>query len=319
VNAHKISSSPLADPAPLPYETFGEWVKAARLAKNWSQSKLAAHASCSIDAIRKIEQNRIEYRPSIQVVTLLAECLEIPLELRAQFMTLARDAPQESAARHSQASPVAPNSPNPPVDGDKATAPPEEQLAQQTRRGLSEILAHKVFLGFGKVSLLSMFVFLVLPALLFGALGGAVWFQQQLAVRQFIEPTPGILALTNREPRVSVIANGRAISNGDTIPRYAQVTVKFAIQNLGAQSLRLATLEAGARGPCPAQCTWASQGQTFSRVRNLVLQPGEIFEYEARRVLTQPGNYFVEPVAQDTHGKYGGITPFTRIEFRVEE
>ncbi len=299
-------------------KTFGEWVKRARNEKGWSQAKLAGRSFCALDTIRAIEQNRTNYRPSLDMAARLADCLEIPAAQRTEFIRLARGGKEDKAEIDI-----------PHLDPELAATTSEihaqtsnnenESLPKVTQPALTQSFVQKYFLWLTQLSTLSILVLILGPVTLFIALGVAIFFQQQWAAHASIEQTPGPLALANREPRIQVLANGRPIANGDTIPRYARVSVTFAVQNLGDQAIRVATLEAGARGPCAAQCTWASQGQPFSRARNLVLGPGEIFEYESSRVLVQPGNYFIEPVVQDIKGKYGGIQPFTRIEFTVSE
>lgn len=316
MNANKISPPPAPSDAPLMFKTFGEWVKAARNEKGWSQAKLAGRSYCSLDTIRAIEQNRTNYRPSLAMASRLAECLEIPDARRAEFIRLARGETGESVETPALL-PTAPMETPAIALSNKPSPLANDSLSNDTQRTLVHTFARKVLFSHSQFSVVTILLIVLVPLMLFLALG--VWFvlQPQWLARASVELTPGPIALVNREPRVQVLVDGRAIANGDTIPRYARVVVKFAVENLGAQTVRLATLEAGARGPCTEKCTWASQGQTFNRVRNLALQPGEIFEYEANRVFTEPGNYFIEPVRQDTNGKYGGINPFSRVELRV--
>ena len=270
---------------------------------------MAGRSFCSLDTIRAIEQNRTNYRPSLEMAARLADILEIPTAQRVEFIQLARGTREVHLEERASAAST-------------QVAPPGTAVSVQVstlqNESFPQTLTQKIFVWHSHVSVVTLFLILFVPLLLLLPL--VVWLvlQQQWTERTRVELTPGPIALENREPRVQVLAGGHAIANGDMLPRYARVTVKFTVENLGEQAVRIATLEAGARGPCAEKCTWASQVQTFNRVRNLLLQPGEIYAYEASRVFTQSGNYFIEPVLQDANEKYGGIAPFTRIEFRVE-
>ena len=68
--------------------SFGIWVKHRRKSLDLTQQELAQRVGCSLSLIFKIESD--ERRPSRQVVDLLAQHLEIPLEQRTSFLKAAR-------------------------------------------------------------------------------------------------------------------------------------------------------------------------------------------------------------------------------------
>jgi len=67
---------------------FGEWLRQRRRALDLTQAELARQVGCSIITIRKIESG--ERRPSQQIAGLLAIHLEVPEELRKEFVQAAR-------------------------------------------------------------------------------------------------------------------------------------------------------------------------------------------------------------------------------------
>lgn len=67
---------------------FGEWLQRRRRELDLTQSQLAVRACCSVFTIRKIELG--ERRPSRQLAGLLAQVLEIPGEIQATFIKVAR-------------------------------------------------------------------------------------------------------------------------------------------------------------------------------------------------------------------------------------
>ncbi len=282
MDAHEISPSAL----PLPFKTFGEWVKHARNAKKWSQAKLAGRSFCSLDTIRAIEQNRTNYRPSLEMAARLAVCLEIPDAQREQFITLAR---AHGLSQNSVTPTVAVPAPIPEL----AALP-----AQPTRVVDAVILRRFEWRGaYGWavatiVVLLGLVLGVAIPAsaiLLWGVIGNAA----------SGGASSGFVALAPREPRISVEANGKLLSNGDEIPRNSRVTVTFVIVNRNSSVVRLAAYGIAGRGPCVAQCTWNSPHASFEAVFNPVLQPGQSVEYQATRLFNEPGAYFVEPFKQD--------------------
>lgn len=299
----QLSSSETHAPA---YDSFGAWVKARRNALKWTQSKLAGRVGCSLDTLRAIEQNRSNYRPSIEMATRFAACLEIPTALREEFIELAR---RTGAA---QEPPL--ESPAPPVGLTLALPPPVQKTNPPLQFGRA------LCLGIAPLSFLTLPIGLLLSVVLFGIVwGGWLVWRLVTAPQVLIVPPSRSIGLAAREPRVEVRVNGRLIANGETIARNTRVSVKFIVENFGDQSIPLGTIEAGARGPCAKRCDWNAAPLSFSRVRGLVLKPSEQYVYESSRVLLQPGYYFVEPVLQDTRGKYGGLAPFTRVEFQVGE
>ncbi|RMH00912.1 MAG: helix-turn-helix domain-containing protein [Chloroflexi bacterium] len=77
----------LADREAVSY-SFGYWLRRRRKALDITQKRLAECAHCSVVTIKKIEAD--ERRPSRQLATILADCLNIPHDKREQFVAMAR-------------------------------------------------------------------------------------------------------------------------------------------------------------------------------------------------------------------------------------
>jgi predicted ATPase/transcriptional regulator with XRE-family HTH domain len=69
-------------------ETFGEWLREQRTARNLTREEFSKRVGCSVSALRKIEYG--ERRPSIQIAELMANCLNVPPEERLTFVRVAR-------------------------------------------------------------------------------------------------------------------------------------------------------------------------------------------------------------------------------------
>lgn len=94
------------------------------------------------------------------------------------------------------------------------------------------------------------------------------------------------------------------------------VTVAFKVQNSDTHPIWIKTLGCGAQGPSDNQVDWRGPQSPFPEVHDIRLQPGETYEFRQSRAFYIFGDYFVEPVMQDGRG-WGGIAPFTRINFTV--
>ena len=68
--------------------SFGAWVRRRRKSLDMLQKELAGRVGCSVTALQKIERD--ERRPSRQLAERLAECLDVPADQRATFLTVAR-------------------------------------------------------------------------------------------------------------------------------------------------------------------------------------------------------------------------------------
>jgi len=68
--------------------TFGEWLRGQRVARNLTREEFSKRVGCSVSALRKIEYG--ERRPSIQIAELMANCLDVPPEERLTFVRVAR-------------------------------------------------------------------------------------------------------------------------------------------------------------------------------------------------------------------------------------
>jgi predicted ATPase/transcriptional regulator with XRE-family HTH domain len=69
-------------------DSFGQWLKFARRARDLTREALADLVSCAPPTLAKIEQG--SRRPSRELATLLVEALQVPLEQRVQVLQLAR-------------------------------------------------------------------------------------------------------------------------------------------------------------------------------------------------------------------------------------
>ncbi|HEY1014997.1 MAG TPA: tetratricopeptide repeat protein, partial [Herpetosiphonaceae bacterium] len=69
-------------------DSFGSWIKTRRQGLRLSQHHLAEQVGCALVTLRKIESD--ERRPSIQIAERLATFLEIPQEMRVDFVRAAR-------------------------------------------------------------------------------------------------------------------------------------------------------------------------------------------------------------------------------------
>src|SRR5215207_3870185 len=92
--------------------TFGEWLRRRRRALDFTQQELAHRVGCGITTIRKFEAG--ERRPSKELATQLAVCLEIAPEEYDRLITFARaerypdrPTPPPPAARPSRSSSAA--------------------------------------------------------------------------------------------------------------------------------------------------------------------------------------------------------------------
>ena len=78
--------------------SFGEWLKRQRMGRGLTQQQLAHQIGCASVTLQKIESE--ERRPSVQIVTRLAEIFEIPKDEQTNFLKYARGdwthAPSES-------------------------------------------------------------------------------------------------------------------------------------------------------------------------------------------------------------------------------
>ncbi|MCK6630485.1 MAG: helix-turn-helix transcriptional regulator [Anaerolineae bacterium] len=68
--------------------TFGEWLRRRRRELDLTRQELAHRVGCGVTTLRKIEAG--ERRPSKELATLLATCLDITPEEHDKFITFAR-------------------------------------------------------------------------------------------------------------------------------------------------------------------------------------------------------------------------------------
>ena len=86
-----------------------------------------------------------------------------------------------------------------------------------------------------------------------------------------------------------------------------RITAALSIENTSSQPITVARLLVAARGPGAVQSEWSAPGVDFPAVSNLVLQPGQRYDYKQSRTFTAAGDYFAEPVYQDAQGRWLGF------------
>ncbi len=115
-----------------------------------------------------------------------------------------------------------------------------------------------------------------------------------------------------------VVVDGLRLS--PAAPRVGQaVTATFRLRNETDHTVTIRRLLAGARGPNACALGWDGPHADFPAVENLTLRPGQEYLYRGSRAFRTPGDYFAEPVMQDTQGRWGGIRPFPRAWFNVAD
>ena len=102
---------------------FGQWLRQRRRSLDLTQAALAQCVGCVVDTVRKIEAGM--RRPSRAMAERLGQCLSIPVEHRAAFLTAARagSAPHDLAASRS---------PPPPSTTMAGGAPASASIAPRT-------------------------------------------------------------------------------------------------------------------------------------------------------------------------------------------
>jgi transcriptional regulator with XRE-family HTH domain len=68
--------------------SFGGWLRQRRKQLDLTQARLAAQVGCAAETLRKIESGRL--RPSREIASRLAECLDVPAAERDAFVQAAR-------------------------------------------------------------------------------------------------------------------------------------------------------------------------------------------------------------------------------------
>ncbi|MBI1800367.1 MAG: helix-turn-helix transcriptional regulator [Chloroflexi bacterium] len=265
--------------------SLGTWIKNRRKELGWSQAQLAYKVGYSSkEAIRKIENDRYG-AISPERVERLIEILGIPPTEQATFRAWARPASLPAGFTLGEK-----NSP----------------IVPEVTRDLTTNTSHTSRTW--RIALVGGLVMVLLVAATI------------LALREHPISENGLVLLDGPSDRlIQVEANGRAILSGDHVKAGELVTVTFAVRNNDSRPVRINSLVIGARGPGAKEKGWSAPIVPFPGLSNILLKPGERVEYRQSQVFRQPGDYFVEPNAQDVLGNWGGIQPFTRIEFSVTD
>jgi len=115
-------------------------------------------------------------------------------------------------------------------------------------------------------------------------------------------------------PGFANVVNGLSLSSYS--PRVGEyITASFTIRNDGGQTIYVAQLTAGTRGPGANSKGWGAPVVDFPTIKNITLQPGQTYFYSQSRSFSNAGDYFAEPV-KDQNG-WGGIYPWPRQYFSV--
>src|SRR5690348_895097 len=86
-----------------------------------------------------------------------------------------------------------------------------------------------------------------------------------------------------------------------------RITAALSIENTSSQPITVARLLVAARGPGAVQTEWSAPAVDFPAVANLVLKPGQRYDYQQSRTFATAGDYFAEPVYQDAQGRWLGF------------
>lgn len=113
------------------------------------------------------------------------------------------------------------------------------------------------------------------------------------------------------------------LSQNEVIPPNETIIVTFKILNNGISPTTIKSLVIGARGPgvsCENKNAekWSAPDVPFTASENIIIQPGEEYEYRSSRAFYLPGKYFLEPIMQGPNGNWGGIQPFSCVDITVE-
>jgi hypothetical protein len=115
-------------------------------------------------------------------------------------------------------------------------------------------------------------------------------------------PAPGRLQLVD-----SLALSSVSIQESDL------VHASFAVQIVGGQALLLEELTVGGRQGSNWDAVIVAD---FPYVRQITLEPGEVYRYAAGRIFDHAGRYFAQPVAK-VNGSWGAIEGEDRVEFTV--
>jgi hypothetical protein len=137
----------------------------------------------------------------------------------------------------------------------------------------------------------------------------------EVGVVSLISPSNDVLSI--KTSNQTIVARGE-VTAITPIKVGEMVTVFFAIQNSDTHPIRIKSLGCGAQGPSNRKADWSDPMAPFPTVSDIFLQPGEIYEFRQSRAFFAPGNYFVEPTMEDALGRWGGVQPFSRINFVVK-
>lgn len=304
-------------------QTFGKWVKSARKSLDLTQDELAERVGYSRSTIQSIEQNRL--RPSIEGTRKVAEALQIHEEEYEHFVMLGRQQPAKQYHRttsHTPAEHVAINAAPDAVevlqnnDSDEHIETIVDSNSTDSADSDSSLSGTRISIGRNNVLLavrkrwwLVIVVFIGLATIV------PIAFKYLSSTNAI----SGILHLVARDQEfVLVETSSGPIGDGDIIRQGERITVTFSIRNMDTHKIIIRTLTAGSRGPGAQEAGWDAPVVAFPSYKYIALEPGEIYQYRASRIMWEQGDFFVEPAIRAPEGWWGGIEPFTRINFQVQ-
>jgi hypothetical protein len=126
-----------------------------------------------------------------------------------------------------------------------------------------------------------------------------------------------IILVGDSDHTMTVETAGHMLQPDDTVKVGELITVTFTIQNNDTHPIRIKRLIAGGRGPGVKCSDWNGTPADFPGVNNILLKPGEVYEYHQSHFFSAMGHYFIAPAYQSADGGWGGMGPYTCINFEV--
>ncbi len=107
--------------------------------------------------------------------------------------------------------------------------------------------------------------------------------------------------------------------NSNFIPGVGDgIQATFTVHNTSNHPIVMKAIRLGGRGPGGRAQNWNAPNADWPANTNITVKPDGYYEYSRLQYFNgAPGDYFGEPVFQDTAGAWHGISPFPRIWFNL--
>ncbi|MEI7469789.1 MAG: helix-turn-helix transcriptional regulator [Chloroflexota bacterium] len=278
--------------------TLGKWIKARREVLNYSQKTLADKVKYALPTIQRLEQDR--YVPSVDLVEALIRELNISPEDQGAFRNLARPSiiPIDKSSIVSLQPTIS------------SQIEQEISVPELLYSSSANILTNKI----QSIHYFIQTIFLGVIAFTLLFLTYSWWLARSV---QPLGPLAIQLVGDNNEFVKMVRADGSIVTDKSKITMGEIITATFIVQNTTSQPIMIRAIELSGRGPSIPPLDWNSPIFPSGIDRNIMLQPSETYKYTMQKTFVKTGHYFFEPTLQDVNGKWGGIQPFTRINFEV--